>query len=115
MRIVDLSVALKAGIASDPPSMLPKIEYLDHKQGAQDFAMNNRRLMMDAIVQAVGSARGMIACASARNCCFNLSVKLGRSSVLGSGLCSGQGLTPPPAIIGPGRVPSPGCFAARAG
>ena len=26
MRIIDLSVALKAGIASDPPSMLPKIE-----------------------------------------------------------------------------------------
>ena len=39
MRIIDLSVALKAGIASDPPSMLPKIEYMDHKQGAQDFAM----------------------------------------------------------------------------
>ena len=36
MRIIDLSVALKANIASDPPSMLPKIEYLDHKQGAQD-------------------------------------------------------------------------------
>jgi len=34
MRIIDLSVALKAGIASDPPSMLPKIEYMDHKQGA---------------------------------------------------------------------------------
>ena len=39
MRIIDLSVALKAGIASDPPSMLPKIEYLDHKQGADDFAL----------------------------------------------------------------------------
>ena len=39
MRIVDLSVALKANIASDPPSMLPTIEYIDHKQGAQDFAM----------------------------------------------------------------------------
>jgi kynurenine formamidase len=38
MRIIDLSVALKAGIASDPPSMLPKIEYLDHRQGAEDFA-----------------------------------------------------------------------------
>jgi kynurenine formamidase len=38
MRIIDLSVALKAGIASDPPSMLPKIEYQDHKQGAEDFA-----------------------------------------------------------------------------
>ena len=36
--LFDLSVALKAGIASDPPSMLPKIEYLDHKQGAKNFA-----------------------------------------------------------------------------
>ena len=39
MRIVDLSVALKAGIASDPPSMMPSIEYRDHKEGAKEFAM----------------------------------------------------------------------------
>ena len=39
MRIIDLSVALKAGIASDPPSMLPSIEYRDHKEGAKEFAM----------------------------------------------------------------------------
>ena len=38
MRIIDLSVALKAGIASDPPSMLPSIEYRDHKAGAKEFA-----------------------------------------------------------------------------
>jgi len=37
MRIVDLSVALKAGIASDPPSMLPGIEYRDHRRGAEEF------------------------------------------------------------------------------
>jgi len=37
MRIVDLSVALKAGIASDPPSMLPSITYLGHKEGAAEF------------------------------------------------------------------------------
>ena len=37
MRIVDLSVALKAGIASDPPSMLPRIKYLDHRDGAKEF------------------------------------------------------------------------------
>jgi len=39
MRIVDLSVALKAGIASDPPSMLPSISYSDHKEGAKEFEM----------------------------------------------------------------------------
>ncbi len=39
MRIIDLSVALKSGIASDPPYMLPRIDYLDHAQGAKDFMM----------------------------------------------------------------------------
>jgi hypothetical protein len=36
-RIIDISVALKAGIASDPPYMLPQISYLDHKAGAENF------------------------------------------------------------------------------
>ena len=36
-RIVDISVALKAGIVSDPPYMLPQITYLDHAAGAQNF------------------------------------------------------------------------------
>ena len=39
MWIIDLSVALKAGIASDPPSMLPGIDYKNHKEGAQEFEM----------------------------------------------------------------------------
>jgi len=30
-RIIDLSVALQAGIASDPPIMLPEIDYIDHQ------------------------------------------------------------------------------------
>jgi kynurenine formamidase len=33
-RIVDLSVALEADIISDPPSMLPTIDYIDHRQSA---------------------------------------------------------------------------------
>ena len=36
-RIIDISVALKAGIASDPPYMLPQIDYVDHKAGADNF------------------------------------------------------------------------------
>jgi kynurenine formamidase len=36
-RIIDISVALRGGIASDPPSMLPSITYSDHKAGAQEF------------------------------------------------------------------------------
>lgn len=37
-RIVDLSVALEADIASDPPIMLPEIDYVDHKQSAEQMA-----------------------------------------------------------------------------
>ena len=33
-KIIDISVALKAGIVSDPPHMLPQITYLDHKATA---------------------------------------------------------------------------------
>jgi kynurenine formamidase len=35
-RFVDLSVPLQAGIASDPPGLLPAIEYLDHRQAAAE-------------------------------------------------------------------------------
>jgi kynurenine formamidase len=37
-RIVDLSVPLKSGIASDPPPLRPKITYRDHAFGAAEFA-----------------------------------------------------------------------------
>ena len=37
-RIVDLSVALRNDIASDPPGMLPRIDYVDHHQSAPRIA-----------------------------------------------------------------------------
>ncbi|MDB5315380.1 MAG: kynB, partial [Rhodospirillales bacterium] len=37
-RFVDISVALKAGIASDPPRMLPQIDYHDHHMTAPAMA-----------------------------------------------------------------------------
>ena len=37
-RIIDISVALVSGIASDPPHMLPEIEYLDHHATAPSLA-----------------------------------------------------------------------------
>ena len=37
-RFVDISVALRAGIASDPPSGVPRIEYRDHRQTAGSIA-----------------------------------------------------------------------------
>jgi kynurenine formamidase len=38
-RFVDLSVPLEADIASDPPPMLPKIDYIDHKMSAEQVKM----------------------------------------------------------------------------
>lgn len=34
-KFIDISSTLKAGIASDPPIMLPKIDYMNHQQSAQ--------------------------------------------------------------------------------
>ena len=36
-RILDLSVALEAGIASDPPGHTPEITYINHRQSAPDM------------------------------------------------------------------------------
>lgn len=38
-RFVDISVALEADIVSDPPIMLPKIDYMDHASTAEQIAM----------------------------------------------------------------------------
>jgi kynurenine formamidase len=37
-RMIDISASLRAGIASDPPEMLPQIEYFDHHQTAPRIA-----------------------------------------------------------------------------
>ena len=37
-RLIDISVPLKAGIKSDPPHSLPKIEYMDHHMTAPAMA-----------------------------------------------------------------------------
>lgn len=36
-RLVDLSIAIEAGLPSDPPMMIPKIDYLDHAGGAEQM------------------------------------------------------------------------------
>ncbi len=33
-RFIDLSIAIEQGLPSDPPVMIPKITYMDHKMGA---------------------------------------------------------------------------------
>ena len=36
-RFVDLSITLEDGLPSDPPMMIPKIRYMDHKAGAENM------------------------------------------------------------------------------
>jgi kynurenine formamidase len=36
---IDLSIAIEAGLPSDPPMMIPKITYLDHKIGAETMKL----------------------------------------------------------------------------
>ena len=33
-RFVDLSICIESGLPSDPPMMIPRIDYIDHGQGA---------------------------------------------------------------------------------
>ena len=36
-KIIDLSVAIEDGLPSDPEFMIPRIEYWDHKKGAESM------------------------------------------------------------------------------
>ena len=36
-RIIDLSVTIESDLPSDPPMMIPKIEYVDHAMGAEQM------------------------------------------------------------------------------
>jgi kynurenine formamidase len=36
-RFVDLSIAIEAGLPSDPPVMVPKIRYMGHEEGAESM------------------------------------------------------------------------------
>jgi kynurenine formamidase len=37
MRMIDLSVTIESGLPSDPPFMIPEIEYWDHERGAENM------------------------------------------------------------------------------
>jgi kynurenine formamidase len=38
-RFVDLSISIEAGLPSDPPMMIPKIDYVTHEMGAEQMKM----------------------------------------------------------------------------
>lgn len=59
-RIVDLSVPLEMEIASDPPPMLPKIDYIDHRQSAEQVTMFFPGLSVDQLPGGEGWAVEML-------------------------------------------------------
>ncbi|MCP4133797.1 MAG: cyclase family protein [bacterium] len=36
-QYIDLSIAIESGLPSDPPMMIPEVEYIDHKKGADQM------------------------------------------------------------------------------
>ncbi|NIQ38143.1 MAG: cyclase family protein [Proteobacteria bacterium] len=55
-RIVDLSIAIEPGLPSDPPMMIPRIDYVDHKQGADQMTEFFPGLNKDQLPEGLGWA-----------------------------------------------------------
>ena len=48
-KIIDLSISIEPDLPSDPPIMIPKIDYVDHAQGA---------VQMEEFFPGLGNERG---------------------------------------------------------
>jgi kynurenine formamidase len=59
-KLIDISVVLEAGIPSDPPLMLPKIEYLSHAETADQIAAFFPGLKTDQLPDGEGWAVEML-------------------------------------------------------
>ncbi|MFA6221399.1 MAG: cyclase family protein [Desulfomonilaceae bacterium] len=55
-RLVDLSVSIEAGLPSDPPLMIPRIDYVDHAQGADQMTEFFPGLRKDQLPEGMGWA-----------------------------------------------------------
>ena len=59
-RFVDISVPLEMDIASDPPAMLPEIDYVDHKMSAEQMTEYFPGLSVDQLPGGEGWAVEML-------------------------------------------------------
>ena len=55
-RMVDLSIAIEAGLPSDPPMMIPQIDYIGHSEGAQQMKDFFPGLSVDQLPDSLGWA-----------------------------------------------------------
>ncbi len=56
-RFVDLSIAIESGLPSDPPMMIPKIDYIDHAMGAPSMLEFFPGIRQDRFRAASGGRR----------------------------------------------------------
>ena len=55
-RIVDLSIGIEAGLPSDPPMMIPRVDYIDHAMGTASMLEFFPGLKQDQLPGGVGWA-----------------------------------------------------------
>lgn len=61
-RFIDLSVSLRNGIVSDPPPLLPAIEYSDHDEGVAVFQMLYPGLQREDLPEGKAGAAETVHC-----------------------------------------------------
>ncbi|MBF0451918.1 MAG: cyclase family protein [Candidatus Magnetomorum sp.] len=55
-KFIDLSIAIESALPSDPPMMIPKIDYVDHQQGAEQMVTFFPGLKKDQLPDGQGWA-----------------------------------------------------------
>ena len=55
-KFIDLSIAIEPGLPSDPPSMVPQVEYQDHMTGAKAMALFFPGLKTEQLPKGLGWA-----------------------------------------------------------
>jgi kynurenine formamidase len=63
-RFVDLSIAIEANLPSDPPMMIPQIEYIDHTTGAEQMQEFFPGITKDQLPGGLGWALEMLSLTS---------------------------------------------------
>ncbi|MFZ5569553.1 MAG: cyclase family protein [Thermodesulfobacteriota bacterium] len=60
-RFIDLSISIEADLPSDPPMMIPKIDYLDHESGAEQMQLFFPGVRKDQLPGGLGWAVEFVA------------------------------------------------------
>lgn len=55
-KFIDLSIAIEPGLPSDPPGMIPQIEYITHQEGAEQMKLFFKGLKKEDLPDGLGWA-----------------------------------------------------------